>query len=152
MELMDELDVEQQRAIEEGLNEDEFTLFDLLKKDDLAKADRDCGKQANRNLLASIKARLSEFDRFWEKGEIKADVELFILDEVYTSLPMPPFTAEEKKAVHGCAKVRHSRGASWSSFSPALTRSAPPYHLLDYLSLWDLEPNLRKSFTKRRKS
>ena len=38
-ELMDELDAEQKRAVEEGLNEDELALFDLLKKDDLAKAD-----------------------------------------------------------------------------------------------------------------
>ena len=99
MELMDELDAEQKRAIEEGLNEDELALFDLLKKDDLAKAERERVKQASRNLLASIKARLSELDRFWEKEQTKADVEVFILDEVYVSLPTPPFTVEEKKAV-----------------------------------------------------
>ena len=99
MELMDELDAEQKRAIEEGLNEDELALFDLLKKDDLAKAERERVKQASRNLLLSIKARLSELDRFWEKEQTKADVEVFILDEVYASLPTPPFTAEEKKAV-----------------------------------------------------
>ena len=34
-ELMDELDAEQRRAVEEGLNEDELALFDLLNKDDL---------------------------------------------------------------------------------------------------------------------
>ena len=99
MELMDELDVEQKRAIEEGLNEDELALFDLLKKDDLAKTERERVKQASRTMLASIKARLSELDRFWEKEQTKADVEVFILDEVYTSLPTPPFTVEEKKAV-----------------------------------------------------
>ena len=32
-ELMDELDAEQRRAVEEGLSEDELALFDLLKKD-----------------------------------------------------------------------------------------------------------------------
>ena len=99
MELMDELDAEQKRAIEEGLDEDELALFDLLKKDDLAKAERERVKQASRNLLASIKERLSELDRFWEKEQTKADVEVFILDEMYTGLPTPPFTAEEKKAV-----------------------------------------------------
>ena len=98
MELMDELDAEQKRAIEEGLDEDELALFDLLKKDDLAKTERERVKQASRNLLASIKARLSELDRFWEKEQTKADVEVFILDEVYANLPTPPFTAEEKKA------------------------------------------------------
>ena len=99
MELMDELDAEQKRAIEEGLNEDELALFDLLRKDDLAKTERERVKQASRTMLASIKARLSELDRFWEKEQTKADVEVFILDEVYTSLPTPPFTVEEKKAV-----------------------------------------------------
>ena len=99
MELMDELDAEQKRAIEEGLNEDELALFDLLKKDGLAKTERERVKQASRNLLASIKARLSQLDRFWEKEQTKADVEVFILDEVYDSLPTPPFTVEEKRAV-----------------------------------------------------
>ena len=99
MELMDELDAEQKRAIAEGLNEDELALFDLLKRDDLAKTERERVKQASRTMLASIKARLSELDRFWEKEQTKADVEVFILDEVYTRLPTPPFTVEEKKAV-----------------------------------------------------
>ena len=103
MELMDELDAEQKRAIAEGLNEDELALFDLLKRDDLAKTERERVKQASRTMLASIKARLSELDRFWEKEQTKADVEVFILDEVFTRLPTPPFTVEEKKAV--AAKV-----------------------------------------------
>ena len=97
-ELVDELDAEQKRAVEEGLNEDELALFDLLKKDELAKAERERVKKASRDLLASIRARLSELDRFWEKEQTKADVEVFILDEVYGSLPTPPFTAEEKEA------------------------------------------------------
>ena len=98
-ELMDELDAEQKRAVEEGLNEDELALFDLLKKDNLAKAERERVKQASRDLLASIKARLAELDHFWEKEQTKAEVQVFILDEIYASLPTPPFTAEEKKAV-----------------------------------------------------
>ena len=98
-ELIEELDAEQKRAVEEGLNEDELALFDLLKKDNLGKAEREKVKQASRDLLASIKARLSELDRFWEKEQTKADVEVFILDEIYASLPTPPFTAEEKTAV-----------------------------------------------------
>ena len=97
-ELMEELDAEQRRAVEEGLNEDELALFDLLKRDSLGKAEREKVKQASRDLLASIKGRLSELDRFWEKEQTKADVEMFILDEIYVSLTTPPFTAEEKKA------------------------------------------------------
>ena len=38
-ELVDGLDVEQKRAVEEGLSENELALFDLLKKEDLGKAE-----------------------------------------------------------------------------------------------------------------
>lgn len=99
MELIDALDQEQKRAVEEGLSEDELAVFDLLKKENLGKAERERVKQASRDLLGSIKSRLAELDRFWEKEQTKADVEVFILDEIFTSLPTPPFTAEEKKAV-----------------------------------------------------
>ena len=98
-ELMEELDAEQRRAVEEGLNEDELALFDLLKRDDLGKAERERVKQSSRDLLAAIKARLSELDRFWEKEQTKADLQVFILDEVFGNLPTPPFTTEEKEAV-----------------------------------------------------
>ena len=98
-ELIDELDEEQKRAVKEGLNEDELALFDLLKKDNLARTERERVKQASRDLLASITVRLSELDRFWEKEQTKADVEVFILDELYANLPTPPFTAEEKNAL-----------------------------------------------------
>ena len=69
----------------------------MLTKDELAKAERERVKQASRELLASITARLSELDRFWEKEQTKAEIEVFILDEVYANLPTPPFTADEKK-------------------------------------------------------
>jgi len=99
VELVNSLDEEETRAVKEGLGEDELALFDLLQKDGLDKASRKRVKQASRDLLASIKARLAELDRFWEKEQTKADVEVFILDEVFASLPTPPFTAEEKNVL-----------------------------------------------------
>ena len=96
---MNSLDEEQKRAAKEGLREDELALFDLLQKDELDKTSRERVKQASRDLLASIKARLDQLDRFWEKEQTKADVEVFILDEVFASLPTPPFTPDEKKAL-----------------------------------------------------
>jgi type I restriction enzyme R subunit len=101
IELVNSLDEEQKRATREGLGEDELALFDLLQKDNLDKAARERVKQASRELLASIKARLAELDRFWEKEQTKADVEVFILDKVYASLPTPPFSPEEKKLIAG---------------------------------------------------
>lgn len=97
IELVQALDEEQKRAVEEGLSEDELALFDLLKKEKLGKAERERVKQASRELLQSIKARLAELDHFWEKEQTKADIEVFILDSVFANLPTPPFTADEKK-------------------------------------------------------
>ena len=98
-ELIQELDAEQKRAVQEGLNEDELALFDLLKKENLGKTERERVKQSSRDLLTAIKTRLSELDRFWEKEQTKADLEVFILNEVFGKLPIPPFSIEEKKAV-----------------------------------------------------
>ena len=99
IELVDELDAEQKRAVEEGLSEDELALFDLLKKDKLGNAERERIKQSSRDLLAAIKARLAELDRFWEKEQTKAEMQVFILDEIFSSLPTPPFSVGEKEAV-----------------------------------------------------
>lgn len=99
VELVNSLDEEQKRATREGLKEDELAMFDLLQKDGLDKAARERVKQASRELLAAIKARLAELDRFWEKEQTKADIKVFILDSVYQSLPTPPFTEDEKALI-----------------------------------------------------
>jgi type I restriction enzyme R subunit len=96
-ELVQSLDEEQERAARENLSEEELAMFDLLKREELTKSDRERVKQASRDMLASIKARLAELDRFWEKEQTKGDVEAFILDEVFVKLPSPPFTPDEKK-------------------------------------------------------
>ena len=90
--LIQELDAEQQRAVEEGLDEDVLAIFDLLRKGNLGRAERERVKQASRDLLATVKARLSELDRFWEKEQTKAEIKVVILDEIYAGLPTPPFT------------------------------------------------------------
>jgi type I restriction enzyme R subunit len=99
VELVQSLDEEQARAARENLSDEELAMFDLLKRDDLTKADRERVKQASRDMLTSIKARLAELDRFWEKEQTKGEVEAFILDEIFVKLPSPPFTPEEKKLV-----------------------------------------------------
>ncbi|WP_407116191.1 type I restriction enzyme endonuclease domain-containing protein [Bradyrhizobium sp. LMG 9283] len=68
VELVNSLDEEQARAAREGLSDDELAMFDLLKRDDLNKASRERVKQASRELLSSIKTRLAELDRFWERS------------------------------------------------------------------------------------
>ncbi len=100
IELVATLDEEQKRAVEEGLGEEELALFDLLKKDNLGKAERERVKQASREASCNLSGRsYPSLIHFWEKEQTKADVEIFILDKVYSSLPTPPFTAEEKEMV-----------------------------------------------------
>lgn len=98
MELADSLDEEQGRHVREGLSEEELALFDLMRRDDLGKNDRERVKQASRDLLAAIRQRLGQLDRFWEKEQTKSEVEVFILDKVYADLPTPPFTEADKQA------------------------------------------------------
>jgi len=52
-------------------------------------------KQASRELLTAINVQLAALDRFWQNEQTKAAVEIFILNQVFTKLPTPPFTAEE---------------------------------------------------------
>jgi len=95
--LVESLDEEQRRATEEGLNEDELALFDLLKKDKLGKAERERVKQASQALLASLRELLAPLERWTEKEQTQAEVETFILDNLYSHLPSPPFTDAEKQ-------------------------------------------------------
>ncbi len=62
VELVNSLDDQQERATGENLSDDELAVFDLLKRDDLNKADRERVKQASRELLAKIQVRLSELE------------------------------------------------------------------------------------------
>ena len=93
----DSLDEEQRRAAEEGLDEDERALFDLLKKEKLGKAEREKVKQASRALLASLRDLLAPLERWTEKEQTQAEVETFILDNLYMHLPSPPFSEEDKQ-------------------------------------------------------
>jgi type I restriction enzyme R subunit len=95
--LVSSLDQEQRRAASEGLTEDELAIFDLLQKDNLRKAERERVKLASRELLASLQGLIGGLDRFWQKEQTQAEVEVLILDRVFGALPTPPFTKAEKK-------------------------------------------------------
>ncbi len=97
VELAQSLDAEQRRAAEEGLTEDELALFDLLKKDNLSKADRERVKLASRSLLDSVRQLIAPLERWTDKEQTQAEVEVRILDHLFQSLPTPPFTADEKQ-------------------------------------------------------
>ena len=93
------LSAEQQRATEEGLTEDELAVFDLLKKENLSKADRERVKLVSKDLLAAVRRLVAPLERWTAKEQTQAEVEVFILDRIYESLPTPPFDDEEKQKI-----------------------------------------------------
>jgi type I restriction enzyme, R subunit len=99
VDLANSLDAEQRRAAEEGLSEEELALFDLLKKPEMTKVDRERVKQASRGLLASIRELIAPLERWTEKEQTQAEVEVFILDQLFGVLPTPPFTPDDKQAL-----------------------------------------------------
>jgi len=93
------LDAEQRRAVELGLTEEQLALFDLLRKESLSGTEREKIKQASRDLLAELQRLIAPLEQWTEKEQTQAEVEVFILDHVYQSLPEPPYTAADKKEV-----------------------------------------------------
>ena len=98
VDLVKALDAEQRRAAEEGLTEEELALFDLLQKEALTKVDCERIKLASKNLLESLRKLIAPLDRWTEKEQTQAEVEVFILDKLSETLPTPPFTLAEKEA------------------------------------------------------
>jgi type I restriction enzyme R subunit len=101
VELAASLDAEQVRAAQEGLNEDELAMFDLLRKDSITKAERERLKQASRDLLASLRELLRPMPYWTKSATSRAEVEMFILNNLYERLPRPPFTEEETDSLAG---------------------------------------------------
>lgn len=99
VELAASLDTEQRRAAEEGLTDSELALFDLLFKENISKTDRERLKQASKDLLASLTEVLARMQGWTQKAATQAEVRVFILDNLYASLPRPPFTEEETEEI-----------------------------------------------------
>ena len=90
-----EVDARRARAAEEGLDDEELALFDLLFKPDISKADRERLKQASRSLLSSLRELLPTMQDWTEKTATQSAVRVHILNNLYEALPRPPFTETE---------------------------------------------------------
>ncbi len=93
--LANSLDAEQRRAAEEGLNDDEYVLFQLLFRESLTKAEREKLKQASKSLLASLKELLQRMPAWTQNSQTQAEVKVMVLDHLWQNLPRPPFTEME---------------------------------------------------------
>ncbi len=56
-------------------------------------------KLASRGLLDALTKLIARRERWTEKAQTQAEVETLILDHVYSALPNPPFTDDDKQAV-----------------------------------------------------
>ena len=118
--LAESLDTEQRRSVQEGLNDEELALFDLLFKKDVTKTDRERVKQASQALLSNLRRLLATMKHWTQNARAQADVEASILDWLYDSMPRPPFTDEETgKLAHDVYDFIWQKSASGTLFTQA---------------------------------
>ena len=88
MKLVQDMTEEQQRYAREGFTSDEeLSLYDMLFRDDLSKADIKKIKEVSVSLLAKVKEQISQLDHWTDKQETKAVVDTLIRDTLWNELP-----------------------------------------------------------------
>jgi type I restriction enzyme R subunit len=98
LKFVEELDNEEKRAIQEGLDEETLALFDLLLKSDITPRDRNKLKTVTKDLLGTLKKEKLRVHNWREKEATKAEVKTFIRDFLWnekTGLPIDSFTEDE---------------------------------------------------------
>ena len=93
MALAQSMSQEQQRYVREGFSSDEeLSLYDMLFRDDLSKADIKKIKEVAVSLLAKIKEKISQLDHWTDKQETRAMVDVLIRN---TLLELPECYSDE---------------------------------------------------------
>lgn len=97
VDLAKDLNEEEQRAVKEGLTEEELAIFDLLLKDNLSPKEIEKVRIVARELLSKLKVEKLIVDwREWE--ERRAGVKTTVLDVLYNDLPEPAYSEQECEA------------------------------------------------------
>ena len=88
MDLSKKLSEEERRYVREGFeNDEQLSMYDLLMKDDLTKAEIKKIKEVAVELLEKIKTQLATMDHPFEKRETKAAIIITIRDTLWEMLP-----------------------------------------------------------------
>ena len=88
MDLSKKLSEEERRYVREGFeNDEQLSMYDLLMKDDLTKAEIKKIKEVAVELLEKIKSQLATMDHPFEKRETKAAIIVTIRDTLWEMLP-----------------------------------------------------------------
>jgi len=99
--LVQELDVEEHRAVREGLDEESLAIFDLLRKPELSAADIKRIKAVAVQLLERLKAEKLQVDHWRDKEATRDAVRVAIRDYLWddaTGLPVDAFGEEDVAA------------------------------------------------------
>ena len=102
LELIQELDDEESRALREGLDEESLAIFDLLKKPELSGADIRRIKRVAVELLRTLKAEKLRVDQWREKESTRDAVLVTIRDFLWsdeTGLPTDGYSEDEVKVI-----------------------------------------------------
>ncbi len=100
MKFYQSLDVEEMRAIREGLDEESLAIFDILSKPELAAAEIKKVKEVAVELLKTLKKSKLRIDHWRDKEASKDAVKTAIWDFLYsdkTGLPVETYTESEIK-------------------------------------------------------
>ena len=88
MKLAQSMTQEEQRYVREGFTSDEeLSLYDMLFRDDLSKADIKKIKEVAVSLLTKVKEKIAQLDHWTDKQETKAVVDTLIRDTLWNELP-----------------------------------------------------------------
>lgn len=88
MNLANQMTQEEQRYVREGFTSDEeLSLYDMLFREDLSKADIKKLKELATSLLQKIKTNIAKFDHWTDKQETKAAINNLIRDTLWAELP-----------------------------------------------------------------
>ncbi len=88
IDLSKSLDHEEKRFVREGFADDEqLTIYDLLFKENISKADITKLKKLSVEILEKVKHRIAEHHNWREKKETKADIGNLIHNTLYEELP-----------------------------------------------------------------
>lgn len=86
---MKDLDDEEKRYVREGFeNDEELAMYDLLLMESLTPTEIKKVKSLAKVLLERIKNKISKLDRWTEKEETKAEVDVMIRDLLWSELPI----------------------------------------------------------------
>lgn len=97
VDLAKSLNEEEQRAVKEGLTEEELAIFDLLLKESLNPNEVEKIRIVARELLSKLKVEKLVID--WREWELtRAGVKTTIRDVLYADLPEPAYTEQDCEA------------------------------------------------------